>query len=163
MNNKNTLQTLFNYTWHTTNHLLAVAAQLSEADYKTPTAYKSESIHDVSFHLLQVAMAWLNGVKTGKQSVVITKEQVSDLAPLRAKFADVQADWTTFLDSLSDEQIAGDIHLINWRGEPVTFVYWRVLYQVILHAMQHHSELAQMLTLKGHSPGNIDFLFYRGI
>jgi len=36
------------------------------------------------------------------------------------------------------------------------------LQHLILHGMQHHTEIAQLLTLKGQSPGDIDFIFYEG-
>ncbi|MCA9871854.1 MAG: hypothetical protein KC487_15925 [Anaerolineae bacterium] len=52
--------------------------------------------------------------------------------------------------------------LINWRGDPWTMPLWRVLQHLILHGMQHHTELAQLLTAEGQSPGDIDLLFYRG-
>ena len=38
---------------------------------------------------------------------------------------------------------------------------WRVLQHLILHGMQHHAELAQLLTAKGQSPGNLDFIFFQ--
>ncbi len=33
--------------------------------------------------------------------------------------------------------------------------------QLVLHGMQHHAELALMLTQKGKPPGDIDFIFYK--
>ena len=37
---------------------------------------------------------------------------------------------------------------------------WRILSHVVLHGMQHSAEIAELLTLKGQSPGDIDFIFY---
>lgn len=56
----------------------------------------------------------------------------------------------------------GEIELTSRRGELYTFKLWRVLQHLIMHGMQHHSELAQLLTNEGKSPGDIDFIFYRG-
>jgi uncharacterized damage-inducible protein DinB len=42
-----------------------------------------------------------------------------------------------------------------------TFPRWRVLQHLALHGMQHATEIAQLLTVKGQSPGDIDFIFYR--
>jgi uncharacterized damage-inducible protein DinB len=39
---------------------------------------------------------------------------------------------------------------------------WRILQHVILHGMQHASEIAKRLTEFGHSPGNIDFIYFQG-
>jgi uncharacterized damage-inducible protein DinB len=52
------------------------------------------------------------------------------------------------------------MELINRRGDIFPTPRWRVLQHLVLHGMQHHSELAQLLTAKGQSPGNIDFIFY---
>jgi uncharacterized damage-inducible protein DinB len=37
---------------------------------------------------------------------------------------------------------------------------WRILQHLVLHGMQHHTEIAHGLTVKGHSPGDIDFIFF---
>jgi uncharacterized damage-inducible protein DinB len=58
--------------------------------------------------------------------------------------------------------LEADVTLINWRGDPWTLPRWRVLQHLALHAMQHETEIAHLLTLAGRSPGDIDFIFYAG-
>jgi uncharacterized damage-inducible protein DinB len=45
-------------------------------------------------------------------------------------------------------------------GESAILPRWRIFQHLVLHGMQHHTELAQLLTAKGQSPGDIDFVFY---
>ena len=63
--------------------------------------------------------------------------------------------------SLSDGDIAAEVELTNWRGDRLKLPRWRVLQHLVLHGMQHHAGLARLLTARGHSPGDIDFIFYR--
>ncbi|HXF60224.1 MAG TPA: hypothetical protein VNK95_01325 [Caldilineaceae bacterium] len=46
------------------------------------------------------------------------------------------------------------------RGQTATLPLWRVLQHLVLHGMQHHTEIAQLLTTKGESPGDIGFIFF---
>ncbi len=34
-----------------------------------------------------------------------------------------------------------------------------ILFHLVLHCMQHHTELAELLTRRGKSPGEIDFIY----
>ncbi|MCP4357328.1 MAG: hypothetical protein GY796_04835 [Chloroflexi bacterium] len=59
-------------------------------------------------------------------------------------------------------EIEADIFLTTLGGNTFPFARWRGLQHLILHGMQHHSELARLLTLNGRSLGDLDFAFFTG-
>lgn len=160
MTSKANLQVLFAYHWHTTNQLAECAARLSASDYAENPGYGHGSLQDLFFHLLRTDVAWRVALQTGRQQAGIKAGDYPDLDSLRQGFESEKQAWQELLENLSEGDIQADIELTNWRGEPFVFPRWRILQHVVLHGMQHHAELAQLLTTKGQSPGNIDFLFY---
>ena len=157
---KTEFQTLFAYHWHTTTRLLDCAARLSDMDYRDKPGYGHGSIHELLFHLLRTDQSWRLALETGKQLSPAQPESYPTLESLRAGFEQEQSAWRALLEKYSAAEIEGEISLTNWRGEIVTMPLWRVLQHLILHGMQHHAELAQLLTAKGQSPANIDFIFF---
>ena len=153
--------TLFAYHWHTTTRLPDCAARLDETAYKDKPGYGHGSIHDLAFHLLRTDRGWRLALETGKQLSTAQPESYPALGSLRAGFEQEQSAWRTLIEKYSAEEIEGEVSLANWRGEIVTMPLWRVLQHLILHGMQHHAELAQLLTVKGQSPGNLDFIFFQ--
>ena len=152
--------TLFAYHWHTTQRLLDCVGKLSAADYTTNPGYGHGSVHDLLFHLLRTDYGWRLGLETGRRQAPITPEDFPDLQSLRDGFAQEQSAWQKLLDSLSAEEIEGNLDLTDRRGETFPIARWRILQHLVLHGMQHHAELAQLLTAKGQSPGDIDFIFF---
>jgi uncharacterized damage-inducible protein DinB len=136
------------------------ARNLGEADYKRSPSYGRGSVHGLLFHVLRADQGWRLGLETGRQLSPLREEDFPDLKSLQTGFEDEQGAWQALLDRLAAEDIGGNIELTTWRGDVVTFARWRILQHVVLHGMQHHSELAQLLTAKGQSPGNIDFIFF---
>lgn len=157
---KSQFQTLFAYHWHTTRRLMDCAANLCEADYRDKPDYGHGSIHDLLFHLLRADHGWRLGLETGRQLAPLSADDYPDLESLRHGFEREQAAWQALLDSLSAGEIEAAVELTNWRGDQMAFPRWRILQHLVLHGMQHHAELAQLLTAKGQSPGNIDFIFF---
>ena len=158
---KNQFQTLFAYHWHTTDKILDCAGEQEGSQLHVSPEYSQHSIHETLFHLLQTDRGWRLGLESGRQLAGIKIEDFPDLDTLRTGFESEKAAWDVLLGDLAEEQITADIELTSWRGEVMTFSYWRILQHLILHGMQHHSELAQMLTHQGCSPGDIDFIFFR--
>jgi len=158
---KSQFQTLFAYHWHTTRQLMECAARLSEAEYKENPGYGHGSVHDLLFHLLRSARNWRQALESGRQPVSPTIEDFPDLDALQTSFAGEQAAWEGYLEGLIEAEIDEAMELTNRRGETFLTPRWRVLQHLVLHGMQHHSELAQLLTARGQSPGNIDFIFYQ--
>lgn len=69
--------------------------------------------------------------------------------------------WTqTFVTSIDEPQLARLIHYVNAQAEPNAYPLWQILVHQVIHATQHRSEVAGMLTQFGHSPGWLDFLIF---
>ncbi|NIS79810.1 MAG: hypothetical protein GTO14_06300 [Anaerolineales bacterium] len=155
-------QTLFAYHWHTNLRLIDLAIKLDESQIKEKQGYGRGSIRDLFFHLLRADQSWRIGLETGRQASPLRQGDFPDLKSIRTGFEHERGAWQELLDSFDTEQIAGDISIENRRGESYSFPRWRILQHVLFHGMQHHSELAQLLTAKGKPPGDIDFIFYEG-
>lgn len=158
---KTQYQTLFAYHWHTSQRILELAARLPEAGYKASTGYGRGSIHELLFHILNADHSWRIAVESGQQSESLPPEAYPDLAAMRAGFESEQRSWEQLMDAFSPDEIAAVRELTNRRGRTFPIPLWRVLQHLILHGMQHHTELAQLLTEQGQSPGDIDFIFFR--
>ena len=152
---------LFDYHWHTTFRLVDLAANLSEVDYQDHPGYGHGSIHSLLVHLLQTDWAWRHALETGLQQPPLPAERFPNLMAVKGGFQAEKAAWGRYLEGLAPEEVDVKITLTTRRGNRVEFPRWRILQHVVLHGMQHHSELARRLTEHGQSPGNIDFIFYQ--
>jgi uncharacterized damage-inducible protein DinB len=154
-------KTLFAYHFDLVQRLISAAANLNDADYRANPGYGHGSIHEILFHWLVTDLRWRTGLETGRRMSVLTIEDVPDLKALQGLCESEKSAWTSYLERLTEEDIAGNATITSSRGEVADILRWRIMMQVLLHGMQHAAELAEMLTLKGQSPGNIDFIFYQ--
>lgn len=157
----NQFLTLFAYHWQTTYRLMDCAGTLTESAYHENNSYGHGGIHTLFFHLLRTSHSWRVSLEIGQQPTGLPVAEFPTLAAVRAGIQAEQAAWQRYLESLTPEQITSNISLTNWRGEPFVIPLWRILQHLIIHGMQHHSELASLLTIKGQSPGNLDFIFFQ--
>ena len=151
---------LFAYHFKTTLHLLSTAHEVGEPALHEDPQYGRGSIYAIMLHLLTADRGWRIGLETGQQTRLLDPEQSFDLDQLQNEFEAEAGAWAKFLAGLDDETIAVDIELTTLRGNVRTFARWQILQHLLLHGMQHHAELAQLLTERGHSPGDLDFIFF---
>ncbi len=64
------------------------------------------------------------------------------------------------LEALSDERLMGLVHYRTTKGVPYEAVLWTLLAHLVNHGTQHRSEAGIALTAYGHSPGDLDMLFF---
>ena len=78
------------------------------------------------------------------------------LAELRERWIIEQREMRAYLDTLTEETLNGTIRYVI-PGAMRERVVWHILLDVIIHATQHRSEAAALLTGYGQSPGDFDF------
>lgn len=161
MSHKDQFVTLFNFSWYTTTKLIDCAERLTAEQYYAKPDFGRGSIHNLIFHVIQTHRSWRLGMEAGKQvpSQWVIKDFPSSNS-LRSALEAERQEWTTLLENLTEEEIAGVLNLEDRRGNVHPTLRWRILQHLSLHSMQHFAEIAQMLTVYGVSPGDIDFIFY---
>ena len=81
------------------------------------------------------------------------------LAVLRERWLIEQQEMRAYLDTLTEEKLNGTIRYVI-PGALRERVVWHILLDLILHATQHRSEAAALLTSYGQSPGDFDFTLF---
>ena len=110
--------------------------------------------------MLRGANSWRVALQSGKQQRGLRSDDYPSLAVVHAGLVKERQAWLDMLDGLTTMQIEEDVTLTNWRGDTSDTPLWLVLQHMVLHSMQHHAELAALLTARGQSPGDIDLIFY---
>lgn len=160
------LRTLFEYDRWATGRLLDVAADLTPEQWNAPGGAGHRSIRETFVHLVSVKkrwLAWWDGSMPLAEALAWTPdlEAYPDLAAVRAYWDGIEGSTFRFLDGLSDEDLERSYHAeLPWGLPPTDFTLWWMMLHVANHGTQHRAEIAAMLTGAGHSPGDMDLLFY---
>ena len=145
-------------TWANTR-IFAAASSLSPEEFGAPRPEAGASIEEILIHLLESQEVWIErafGLPAGRER---------DAAELPATAA-LQA-WSIELDGRLHQRVwqigelglAASVTYTTPRGT-WTRPRWQMLHHQAFHQMQHRSELALLLTASGHSPADIDMLYY---
>ena len=158
MTNKTHFQTQFAYHGATFNRLLDGAKKLNDDKYHEHPGYGLGSIHDILFHVLYWQNRWRQNIEpTEGQRHFLQANNFKSLADVRAGIEQEQIAWEVALAKLSEADIEEEVTISD-----TTFTLWQILQHLVIHGMQHHSEVAVLLTEAGQSPGSIDFIWFKG-
>ena len=73
---------------------------------------------------------------------------------------DIELRMRDFLANMPESQLTQTFKYSRSNGEEVEDRYADIFTQLTLHGMQHRAELAVILTNLGHSPGDLDYVYY---
>ncbi len=82
------------------------------------------------------------------------------LAALRERWGVEESKQRAYLAKLTDSEAASSVTFKGRDGNDRTLPVWQILTMQFHHTVQHRSEAAEALTMLGHSPGDMDLLFY---
>jgi uncharacterized damage-inducible protein DinB len=143
------------------NQLIIKTAQgLTDEQLHANTTYSHGSFRDTLYHLYGAEWFWRQRIQGNPRSAFIDNEAFSDLNSIKAYYTQEAADMKLYIESLAEEDFSKEITYKNSKGEKYSQIISFILTHVVVHGMQHRSELAIMLTDYSHSPGNIDFVVY---
>jgi uncharacterized damage-inducible protein DinB len=159
------LRELYGYNRWATERLLEVAERLTPEQLHAPGDAGHGSAHNTLLHLMDTQQSWLawwDGSLSAAEAynLTINPADFPDLPSLRALWEKVEKATQAFVAGLKDEDVARVYTQTLPNGANFRMPLWQMMLHVANHGTQHRSEVAAMLTSFGHSPGNLDLLFY---
>jgi uncharacterized damage-inducible protein DinB len=159
------LRELYGYNHWATERVLDAAAKLTPVQWLAPGTAGRGSIRDTLVHLVSAQkrwLAWWDGSHSPEAAyaIVLDPADYPDLDSVRSIWTDSDRAIRAFAESLSDADVNREITTRLRDGRVFRLPLWQMMLHVANHGTQHRSEVAAMLTVFGHSPGDLDALVY---
>ena len=150
---------LLDYSAWATDRILDQAEQLTPDQFAAPPGGALPSVRQILAHALGAEVVWRTRFQTGTPAVDFRPEDFADAGALRARWETERAAMGAHLATLTDDDLAGPYRFAR-QGTTYELPLWAVFVQLVNHNTQHRAQAAALLTDAGHSPGDLDFLFY---
>ena len=158
--NKQDILTLYRYNQWSTARILNCAAKVTQEQFLAPASFPHGGLRSTLVHALFAEWIWRNRWEGTSPTIRLKPEDFPDLEALRARWLEEEGKLMAFVDGLTDEKLNSKISYKSTKGEPFERVLWQMMAHVVNHGTQHKTEAAAMLTEFGHSPGDIDMIYY---
>jgi uncharacterized damage-inducible protein DinB len=151
------IRQLFDYLYWANGRILDATGTLGDAEFVDSTGETVRDLRTTLVHQLDVEWSWrlkLQG-RIAEVTVDLHPADFPDLATLRTRWQQDEAEMRNWLSVLKDEDLAmipetGDVRDV--------FPLWHFLVHVQMHSAQSRADAATILTNLGASPGDYDFL-----
>lgn len=137
-----------------------VSLPAGTADREVGSQFSFPTLKGMLAHILGAEVNWLARWKGHSPSSILRAKDVPDLDALRARWNELEAELSAFIDGLSEADLARVIHYKTTEGQPRSLPFWPLLQHVANHSTHHRSELATMLTMLGVAPPPTDLVIY---
>jgi uncharacterized damage-inducible protein DinB len=158
---KTMLMTMFDYNAAMNARLLDCAANVSDEQLDAPSGYSVGSLRQTLWHTLIVEYGWRSQCQgVDARALPPPVEPAATVAAFRIFQQEEAARVRAFLVEANDDDLTETVTLKRPDGSERSLTRWQILVHILYHSAQHRSEMAEMLTRDGQSPGDLDFIFY---
>lgn len=155
------LQTLFDYNRWATSKVLNLVQELPDSTLDEATKHSHNTIRELLFHMVRAEWIWRNLVEFGEIGMPLPQLHDFHSLALIISLWEIENDnIEIFLDAQDDQSLDEIVTIKNPRVGEEHLSRAQMLMHLLLHSMQHRTEVAAILTARGHSPGDIDFIFF---
>ncbi|MCB0164172.1 MAG: DinB family protein [Anaerolineae bacterium] len=160
---KQTITKLYQYNYWANHLILEKTAQVTAAQLAAPGNFSSAgSLRSVLVHTLSAEWVWRSRCQLGfSPSAMLQEANFPTLALITARWQEEENAMLAYIESLTDNDLNQTIAYTNTSGTKSFETQLNdILLHLVLHGMQHRSEMAAMLTSYRQSPGDIDFIAF---
>jgi uncharacterized damage-inducible protein DinB len=154
------LKRLYDYGYWANGKLFAAMAQLAPQQFTEAVAGSHGSIRNTMVHVMSAEWGWLSRCGGAERGPALKPEAYPTLEVLVDAWARVEGYVREFLSNLEDEELVRTVEFPNPLGEKRSMAVGELLQHAANHGVHHRGQVALLLRLLGHSPGNFDMLIH---
>ena len=159
------IEQLIDYNYWANGLILKYTEKLSPEVFTSPVSESLGSPRNILAHLLFAEWVWLDRMQgvhksPGEMRKVFRAENYPEIKELYGDWFEQELRMRQFLADMEEKQLLADFTYTRTDGSKQESRYIDIFTQLVFHGMQHRTEVALILTDLGHSPGNIDYIYY---
>lgn len=158
--NKQDILTLYRYNQWANAKILNAAIGLTDEQYLAPASFPHGGLRGTLVHTLGAEWIWRRRWEGTSPATLLKAEEFPTFESLRARWAVEEKHLINFVEVLTDEKLNSLFHYTSTKGKPFTRILWQAMAHVVNHGTQHRAEAAAILTELGHSPGDLDLIYF---
>jgi len=110
-------------------------------------------------HLLVSEKIWLMRLR-GEDTSAVNKSPEMSHAECVSLFEEMRASVTSYLDSLSEDDLGSLLTYRNFKGTEFRTPVGEILTHVSMHGAYHRGQVAKALRAEGHTPADTDYITF---
>jgi uncharacterized damage-inducible protein DinB len=158
--NKKEIALLYKYNQWANAKILEVAAEVTHEQFLAPASFPHGGLRGTLVHTMWAEWIWRHRWEGTSPVIRLKPEDFPSFESLKARWADEEKLLMSFVDKVTEEKLNDYFFYKATDGSPYERVLWQTMLHLVNHGTQHRSEAAALLTNFGHSPGDIDFIYF---
>jgi uncharacterized damage-inducible protein DinB len=158
--NKQDIALLYNYNRWANARILNAAADATDEQFLAPASFPHGGLRGTLVHALFAEWIWRQRWEGTSPTAKLTPEDFPTFESLRLRWADEEKLLMSFMENVTDERLNSYFFYTTTTGTPRENILWQVMVHLVNHGTQHRSEAAALLTEFGHSPGDLDLVYF---
>jgi uncharacterized damage-inducible protein DinB len=154
------LEGLFDYGYWANDKVRGVLSQLTTEQFTQHVAGSYGSIRNTMVHMLSAEWGWLERCGGATRGPALKPQDYPTVTSLFDRWRDVEARVREFLSTLQDEDLARVVEFALGSGPRQSMALGALLHHAAIHGVHHRGQVALLLRMLGHVPGNFDILLY---
>ena len=158
--NKKDFLLLYEYNRWANARILGAVAKISETQFLAPTTFPHGGLRGTLVHTLFGEWIWRLRWQGSAPHVRLKPEDFPTFRSLKVRWLEEELKLMEFVDGLTEKRLKAEFDYISTEGGAHRRVVWEAMAHLVNHGTQHRSEAAAMLTIMGHSPGDVDLIVF---
>ncbi|NJC97409.1 MAG: hypothetical protein C3F07_10080 [Anaerolineales bacterium] len=158
--NKQDVILLYKYNHWANTKILNAAANVTQEQFLADSSFPHGGLRGTLVHALFAEWIWRHRWEGTSPVVRLKPDDFPTFESLRSRWADEGKLLLSFVDNVTDERLNSHFFYTSTQGTPYEKVLWHTMVHLVNHGTQHRAEAAALLTDFGHSPGDIDLVYF---
>jgi uncharacterized damage-inducible protein DinB len=154
------LEDLYDYGYWANKRLLQAVSQLTPEQFTQAVAGSYGSIRNTLVHVLSAEWGWLSRCGGPERGPALKPTDYPTVESVVLTWGKVEGYVRAFLSKLQDEDLVRHEEYLNPRGEKRSMPLGEMMRHAANHGVHHRGQVALLLRLLGHVPGDFDLIYY---
>lgn len=156
------LQELYDYGDWANKRLFQVIARLSADEFTRTVAGSYGSIRNTLVHVMSAEWGWIDRCGGTPRGPRLNPEDYPTIESVVTQWANIERYVREFLATITDADLERLVEYSVGPAERSALPLGELLHHGAIHGVHHRGQVALLLRLLEHPPGNFDILFFYG-